>query len=217
MAEYMTYFSNIDRHPFQWVSGMLKYEAGLNKISPSVILSFSKYRYIPQSFDDQRVSFGLPLYQLNKISLFDIISGLGEGEELAIHSLVSDMGRELHIPLIDFGNKDMSVIDSSPLKELSSHWGMAFQIYSSGRSYHAYGNRLLDNRDWIKFMGSLLLLNKPGVYKIIDDRWIGHRILAGYAALRWSNNSSHYKKIPSRVGYLSPNGLMLETKNNHLI
>lgn len=212
----MSYYSSINRHPFQWVSDMLKYEINSNKISSSIILSFSKYKYIPQSFSDQRVSFGLPLYQLNEMSLFNIISDLGEGEELAIHSIVSDIGREFHIPLIDFGNKDMSVIDSSPLKELSNHWGMTFQIYSSGRSYHAYGNRLLSTPDWIKFMGSLLLLNKPGVYKLIDDRWIGHRILAGYAALRWSNNSSHYKKIPSRVGFLNPNGLLLETTNHRL-
>ena len=50
--------------------------------------------------------------------------------------------------------------------------------------------------EWIKFMGSLLLLNIPGKIKIVDSRWVGHRLLGGYASLRWSNNTRQYKRFP---------------------
>lgn len=147
--------------------------------------------------------------QLTKSSLFDILMDLGEGEELAINSPLIDFGREFHLPLIDFGGKENSLLEHS-FKDFANYWKMEFQIYSSGRSYHAYGNRLISGQEWIKFMASLLLLNLPGGAKIIDDRWVGHRILAGYSSLRWSKNSNHYKRFPTHIGSLNSKGFFDE-------
>lgn len=201
---------NVNRHPLEWIRGLIGYEVQSNHISNNVRLILSKYKYLPQSYQDQRQEFSLPFYELNEFSLFKIISNLSEGEELAFHSQLVDLGSEYHVPLIDFGVSDRGFINSAPLLEFSQHWNMAFQIFNSGRSYHAYGNRLINAKEWIRFMGSLLLLNKPSGFKLIDERWVGHRIMAGYSALRWSNNSSHYKRMPVYVGYLNSVGLFFD-------
>lgn len=203
-------YAHVNRHPLARVRELIDFNIRSGFISQHVSLNFSKYRYVPQSFSDYRVSFGLPFYQLNESVLFNIFSDLNEGEELAFHSEVRDFGNIYHIPLIDFGKIERGVIDSTPLRELSDHWNMAFYIYNSGRSYHAYGNRLISPHEWVQFMGSLLLLNRPSGFKLIDERWVGHRIMAGYSALRWSNNSSNYKKSPTFIGFLNIDGFHWE-------
>lgn len=195
----------INRHPILWVYDLLKSYYDWEVLTSDTILSFSRYRYYPQSFKDEREVFELPLYNLDKSSLFDMLMDLDDTQELSLNSNIQTLNSKLHLPLIDFGGKDSKLLEST-FKEFCTLWDMNFQIYSSGRSYHAYGNKLLSESDWIKFMGSLLLINIPGSSKIIDDRWIGHRILAGYSSLRWSKNTSHYKKYPTHIGILNSNG-----------
>ncbi|ACT06008.1 hypothetical protein Dd1591_1136 [Dickeya chrysanthemi Ech1591] len=210
MSELLTNHPFIIRHPILWVTNLIENQIKNSIVSSSISLTFSKYRYLPQSFTDERYIFSLPIWQLNEQTLLDMIANLQHGEELALHSQLFDFGSEHHIPLIDFGNVDRGIIDSTPLRDLASHWNLSFYIFNSGRSFHAYGNRLIKNHEWIKFMGSLLLLNKPSGFKLIDERWVGHRIMAGYSALRWSCNTTHYKKKPTYVGYLNPYGLFME-------
>ena len=198
------------RHPVSWVRRVLSEHVNEGYISNSSSFTFSKYTYLPQSFIDERNVFTVNSWYLNDENLMNIINSLGQGEELAFHSQIFDFGKQYHLPLIDFGNVDRGIMDSSVLRDLASHWNLSFNIYNSGRSYHAYGNRLVSNDEWLKFMGSLLLLNKPSGFKLIDERWVGHRIMAGYSALRWSLNTSQYKKIPELVGYLNPYGLFME-------
>ncbi|WFX95302.1 hypothetical protein [Citrobacter braakii] len=195
----------INRHPIFWVADLLHQYMYNNVLTRNARLEFSKYKYIPQSYYDERIVFTLPIVDLNKSSLFDLLMDLEDDEELALHSTVFDIGSAFHMPLIDFGGKDSRLFEPT-LKEFCSYWGLEFQAYSSGRSYHAYGNRLLSQNEWISFMGSLLLLNMPGSSKIIDDRWVGHRILAGYSSLRWSKNTSKYKKYPTHIGYFNEQG-----------
>ena len=72
-------------------------------------------------------------------------------------------------------------------------------FFSSGHSFHAYSTKLLTHKEWLSFMGSLLLVNSVDAQNsIIDTRWIGHRIMSGYGSLRWSNNSGKYLQIPKR-------------------
>lgn len=195
----------INRHPILWVYDLLSLYRRWNVLSPYSIVNFSRYRYFPHSFKDEREIFEVPLVNLDKSSLLDMLIDLDDGQELSLNSNIQSSHYKYHLPLIDFGGKDSKVIETT-LKEFCSYWDMHFQIYSSGRSYHAYGSKLLNESDWIKFMGSLLLLNVPGSSKIIDDRWVGHRILAGYSSLRWSKNTSQYKKYPTHIGVLNAGG-----------
>lgn len=208
-------FSNIkiSRHPLHWVAQVITYYINSNMLDASATLVFSKYKYRPQTYEDKREIFNLSVYSLNEGSFLQMLMDLESGEEVACHSQVLSMGKNYHLPMIDFGYKGMSPGESESLRELCSHWNIDFNIYTSGRSYHAYGNRLLTESDWVKFMGSLLLMNKPSGFKLIDERWVGHRLMAGYSALRWSKNSSHYKKYPTQSGYISARQVVIDSMN----
>lgn len=188
----------LSRHPISWITQILAAQPN----TPTEI-QMSRYHYIPQSFEDIRYEFSCPTNLLNENTLLEMLLTLEPNFELAMHSKVIISGNTYHFPMIDFGSKGSSPAASETLKELCRHWSMGFNIYESGRSFHAYGNRLLTHELWLQFMGSLLLLNKPSGYKLIDERWIGHRIMAGYSALRWSKNTSQYKKFPTYCGFIS--------------
>ncbi|WP_312629502.1 hypothetical protein [Scandinavium sp.] len=205
MNERISGHIKINRHPILWVCDLMNAYQRWNVLTLNAELTFSKYRYKPHSFEDDREIFKIPIRALDRSSLFDMLIDLEDGQELSLNSNIHDYNNEYYLPLIDFGGKDSKSLEYS-FREFCSYWNMEFQIYSSGRSYHAYGNRLLTYSEWIKFMGSLLLLNIPGSSKIIDDRWVGHRILAGYSSLRWSKNTSQYKKYPTHVGVLNSLG-----------
>lgn len=188
----------LSRHPVAWVAQVLT-----PWINSQAEVHMSKYHYVPQSFNDYRFEFSLPIRQLTENTLLEMLISLEPEYELAMHSKITIGNNFYHLPMIDFGSKGSSPTASETIKELCRHWNIGFNIYESGRSFHAYGNRLLTHEEWLQFMGSLLLLNKPSGYKLIDERWVGHRIMGGYSALRWSKNTSHYKKFPTYCGYVS--------------
>ena len=100
-------------------------------------------------------------------------------------------------PYVDEADVDLNpVIGSSHLALRSVPWfskRAPFGRFSnSGRSFHAYSLRLISPKEWREFMGRLLLLNLPGRSSFIDSRWVGHRLVAGYASLRWTANSEQY-------------------------
>ncbi|WP_025821456.1 primase 1D-like protein [Shewanella marina] len=199
----------LNRHPIAWVSQIL---------SPWALshahLYMSKYHYVPQSFHDYRAIFTLPISDITERSLLEMLVSLESEYELAVHSKVTIGNESYHLPMIDFGSKGNSPSASESIKELCRYWNMNFSIYESGRSFHAYGNRLLTHDQWLQFMGSLLLLNKPSGYKLIDERWVGHRIMAGYSALRWSKNTSHYKRFPTHCGFVNGDTFNISEMNS---
>ncbi|MDM3560787.1 hypothetical protein O9363_11655 [Proteus vulgaris] len=204
---------NLKRHPFYWVNSFLHNILWNNNLWNNFTLEFSKYIYIPQSLNDHRYLFNISALDLSEEKFDSLLNELETNVELALHSRVYINNSVYHIPMIDFRVKEMSTSTFSTLTELSQYWNVQFMLYSSGRSYHAYGNRLLTQNEWLQFMGSLLLINKPSEAKLIDERWVGHRIMGGYASLRWSNNSSHYKKYPTYCGYITNNNVILD--NNY--
>lgn len=154
----------INRHPIYFIDELLSKYINFGILSSSANLTFSKYKYKPQSYEDERKSFNYSISDLTKSSLIDMLIDLEDGEELALHSEIIDFGSEFHLPLIDFGGKDNKLFEATFIR-FCSYWNIEFQVYSSGRSYHGYGDRLLSKDEWIKFMGSLLLLNIPGSNK----------------------------------------------------
>jgi hypothetical protein len=128
-----------------------------------------------------------------------VMNATPEGQEMAIHSNMKITGGErVHMIMID-----MSTGARAHLAKLRTFLGDNFfqQItwYASGRSFHGYGESLLFESEWTKFMGLLLLANQPRLEPTVDPRWIGHRLLAGYASLRWTRNTSHYLSTPTRL------------------
>ena len=102
----------------------------------------------------------------------------------------------MHLPMIDFATSDSAMalaVTRSLLHEL--HLPEPY-LFSSGRSFHGYCPVLLSADSWRIFMGALLLLNPDSGREVVDHRWVGHRLMAGYGALRWSWNTDQYVSYP---------------------
>lgn len=194
--KYSSIISNIklNRHPIAWIRKL-----NIEKNN----LTFSKYEYAPHTINDPRIIFHVPLDQMHNNRLIGTLYNLKKNQDLALHSRIVVNNKIMHIPMIDFGGKNKAEFQLDVLQDLRQLWKMDFAIFDSGRSFHAYGDMLITHSQWIRFMGSLLLINKPGQIKLIDTRWIGHRILAEYSSLRWSCNSTQYKRYPLYIGMLS--------------
>jgi hypothetical protein len=163
---------------------------------------FSRYVYVPQTISESRQIYrAAPDFFAEQLKEHAI--SLKANEEIALHSRVHLVsGSTAHIPMVDMGCQYIEPY-LPELKCAFAYFGVPeFSIYSSGRSFHLYGHALLESdAQFIQFMGRILLLNLPGKERVIDERWVGHRLMAGYSTLRWTNNNPHYKKMPARVSF----------------
>lgn len=160
--------------------------------------NFSKYFYRERSAIDEREVIQVHSSDLTSEWFVDQIESLQDGWDIALNSNVTDArGRTRHIPMIDFVGHAVGFFTDGRCRDIVGHRVYDEMVaYSSGRSLHAYSLALLVPRDWISYMARLLLIDFPGERNLIDHRWIGHRLSAGYAALRWSANSDHYIDYP---------------------
>ena len=101
-----------------------------------------------------------------------------------------------HIPMMNFHseNIDLSVIKKA-LKYICGKKSGC--LLDSGRFLHYYGNFLLTNNDWVKFMAEFLM---PCV--IVSPRYIGHRLNDGYCTLRLTTEKSYKPKLPEVIEIL---------------
>lgn len=183
---------SIDSHPLGFVSALR------DRYGDSLVLGFSKYRYSPRSRIDDRTRFQVSISDVNLDWCLEQMASLDVLQELALESRVELNGKVRHIPMLDFRGMTKgqltAVMGIFPKSDRSD-----VDVYISGRSYHAYFQNLLTQSRWIKFMGSALLCNTPSDPSVVDQRWVGHRLISGYSALRWSCNTPHYKAFPVRV------------------
>lgn len=181
-------------HPYWHLAKLIRNYEGISS------LYFSHYRYTPQSIVDERHTFLVDTSQfLNEGWINYLLESTPRDRELAIHSSVLFRdGSVMHIPMADMSTTSKAHLIK--LEALLEHTGFGnFEWYASGRSFHGYGDRLLNDSDWTRLMGALLLANQRGMTPVVDPRWIGHRLLAGYSALRWTKNTSHYVDYPANV------------------
>lgn len=188
----------LENHPFSILERISE------KVPEDSRFEFSIYEYEPQSILDNRTTFHFLANQINHHLLRRMIDNLGPEEELAIHSKVTIDKKVFHIPMIDFSCKIENLIENKKLVKsiIPKNIHTDIAIYDSGNSLHGYGMQLIKNRDWLNYLGRLLLLNLPNRSALIDTRWIGHRLMAGYCSLRLSNNTKHYLKEPVFVEQL---------------
>lgn len=180
-------------HPIELISIIRNnYGAGLE-------LEFSRYVYRPQSILDVREIFRVPINRVDVAWLQTEFARLPPGWELALNSRVyNSKGRKSHIPMIDYVGRQLPS-DYSHFPGLLGSLASRMMFVDSGRSYHSYAPVLISHSKWIGFMGRLLLLNLPNSPPLTDSRWVGHRLVGGFSALRWSNNSEQYLKLPEIV------------------
>lgn len=183
-----------DTHPYWHLRAIVERSAEVAAVP------FSYYSYTPQTVEDRRSSFIMSVEQfLDEAEVYRAMENAGKERELAVHSdLLMRDGRRLHLVMVD-----MSTSARAHLEKLRGFLGNNFfqriSWYASGRSFHGYGESLLEQDEWVQFMGLLLLANQPRFEPTVDPRWIGHRLLAGYASLRWTCNTSHYLTLPRSI------------------
>lgn len=163
-------------------------------------LHLSHYVYVPQTISDNRCLVELEIADFIQPKFVEeVINSIPTDRELAFHSLVSlTDGSEAHIPLID-----MSTGSAAQLEKLRPYLGAdlygLFEWYRSGRSFHGYAAALVSPKQWAAMLGVLLLANQKGLAPTVDPRWIGHRLIAGYSALRWTKNTRYYIELPKSI------------------
>ncbi|MBU9577243.1 hypothetical protein KTE26_02190 [Ralstonia mannitolilytica] len=183
---------NFDNHPLLIVDQIRKiYGEGC-------ICTFSEYEYRPQSIVDNRRVFEVPISDVDRPWLRLNLTGLSSGAELALHSNIRWNGEVRHIPMIDFATRSRAQLPK--LNEfLEGRIADSMLWFDSGRSFHGYGTTLITEAEWRELMGRLLLANMPNLPPLVDPRWVGHRLIAGYSALRWSCNTKQYIQLPELV------------------
>lgn len=182
-----------DRHPFFFLRKLFD-RSGAR-------FQFSRYVYTSDSLFDERETFEVAGTELTVEWLEAELGKLQANQELAIHSKVTIDGRTWHIPMIDFAAEQIGPQQFDRIRAfLPRPVFSTAAYYHSGRSFHAYSTRLLGPKEWHEFLGRLLLINPRDATEIVDTRWIGHRIIAGYCSLRFSSNTNQYRGMPRRIG-----------------
>lgn len=170
-----------------------------------MIFEFSYYSYKRDTIEDIRSVFTVDAKNVDDDYLVNICKATPLGHNLAFHSTVYFKNGDIkHIPMVDLATRGIGVI-SKVLNVLPSELASQMVWYESGRSFHGYGTFLIQQDAWVKLMGRFLLVNQPQQHAVVDPRWIGHRLIAGYSALRWTKNTEDYIQVPKLV------------KNIHLI
>lgn len=164
------------------------------------LVDVSEYCYTPNTIEDNRSIFQIRLYELcDTIESFNSKNG----SELSLLSRIRHNNNNFHIPMIDFKtcnrNELYRFIGDLSLT-LEQHMSLdrkpEFLLFDSGRSFHAYGNFKLPNLE--KFFAYAMLTMQGS--DLLDNRWIAHRILSGYASLRLTKSSDYYLSIPRHIG-----------------
>ena len=107
-----------------------------------------------------------------------------------------DDGISRHIPMMNFHPEEVGL---KAIKEAINHICGAKRgcILDSGRFFHYYGNFLLDENEWRKFMAEFLM---PCI--LVSPRYVGHRLYDGYCTLRLTAQKQFKPKLPEVIDIL---------------
>lgn len=125
-----------------------------------------------------------------------LLSDLSPGEHLGLDSKVEmDNGEFYHIPMVDFRQN----VSLKTIHEIIDVPGL---IFKSGRSFHFWGADVIpEHPEWQIFLGRMLL-----AVPLVDERYIGHRMIDGFSTLRLSSNKRK-PTVPYLVDTVGISGL----------
>jgi hypothetical protein len=173
-------------HPFFFLEPLFARERA--------VFHFSRYVYTRDSLFDQREIIEVTGSELTVDWLEKQFANLKLDQELAIHSKVVIDGRAVHIPMLDFVTDHIGSEDLYRVRAF-----LPDRVFATSAFYHSGRSHMLGPKDWYSFLGRALLINPSDDRSIVDTRWVGHRLIAGYCSLRLSNNSGQYKGMPRKV------------------
>jgi len=159
-------------------------------------IKFKEYFYIHRIMDEDKKDKYDKFFDLTPEEFF-----LGAELNRRIKSLEADWTigilskvvlkdfTEAHIPMMDFkcmpNPKNLQNVKEGLKTIVKEKKGF---ILETGESYHYYGVKLLSNDEWLDFMGKCLLTNgirdKEQTEDLVDERYVGYRILARHCCLR---------------------------------
>lgn len=181
-------------HPYWHLQSIVEQEPVVRR------LTLSYYVYRPQSLVDERTAINVSRTDFLDVNFIArLIEDCPPNQDVAVHSLMQcndDICR--HVPMVDMSTASKAHLEKLRLF-LDAETFYGFVWFESGRSFHGYGGRLISHAQWVTYMGQLLLSNQKDLKPTVDPRWIGHRLIAGYAALRWTRNTAHYLRMPQRT------------------
>jgi hypothetical protein len=125
--------------------------------------------------------------------LREIIEALPFGRMLAISSkMLTKEGGALHLPMLDF-HCQASPENDNLVKSVILEIGLKGYIAKSGRSYHFYGVKLMDEQSLVTLLGKALLF-----CPILDRAWIAHQLIERACGLRISPGKD-YQNCPEVI------------------
>lgn len=169
-----------------------------------LVFTYSRYEIAPpglQAIAPRSAVLRVSGTEVTPDWIADRLSELGPNEEMAWHSWVERAGFGFHIPMIDFVGRPARSVLCEASRTLAAEMGIEAHliVFDTERSFHGYFPDLIPERAWPKYLGELLLLNEDNRTPIIDARWVGHGLMRGFTALRWSKNTNRYLAMPRLV------------------
>jgi len=155
----------------------------------NILSGFNHDKPIKEFYCDREKFLGLNLIKLPK---------LAENEVWSLTSKVlCDGNTYKYIPMMNFHLDDINLgVVRETLKYIC--WRKNGCLLESGRFYHYYGNFLLSQDEWTRFIAEFLM---PCI--VVSPRYIGHRIYDGYCTLRLTIEKSYKPKLPEVIEVLN--------------
>lgn len=160
-------------------------------------VEFGLYVHTPGCIQDRREIVRVPIGMAREWFYSHMLEAERAGKEIALQSRVYFTDGSIHhIPMCDLTGKRgrpeiKRVCDAMKLFDVDTGY-----IFNSGRSYHVYGDKLIPESAFVPLSAALLLTNETRRRPTVDERWVAHRLLAGYYALRLTRVHKHYRRGP---------------------
>jgi hypothetical protein len=196
----------VEEHP------ILLVEKIVARWGADLIFTYSRYEVAPpglQALAPRSAVLRVPACDVTTDWIGDRFAELGPNEEMAWHSWVESRGVGSHIPMIDFVGRPPHSVLHELGRMLAAEMGLSghLVLFETGRSFHGYFPDLIPEHAWPKYLSQLLRLNEHEGSPIIDTRWVGHALVRGFTALRWSHNTNRYGAMPRHKPLFDTGGM----------
>lgn len=115
-------------------------------------------------------------------------------DNLAVNSFLECKNSiRYHLCLLDF-HIPFSKKSTDIVKKILSAVEISGYILCSGKSYHFYGDQILNQEDYFELLTKLLLISP-----VIDKQWIAHQLLRKRAFLRVTKKYDEYPYLVERI------------------
>jgi len=167
--------------------------SGQSEIIPRGIIHAAMYH----NGSDRGEAF-FDVSSLRADSLRRYAADAARGEIVVVSSRVEMLDETIrHIPMIDFHIPASGIAERIVDAIIATVWGKPGFILCSGRSYHFYGDGLVNEVEMNALLARFLMFSP-----VVDRAWVAHQLLERACALRISpkNGEENVPTVVIRVG-----------------